>query len=394
MEEEDNYPFNDSTSNSNNDNNTTDITNINIEPSKAGVATIDNQYEGNWLSDGNSYFKGGIYNDGDNKSFDKNGIYNDKEWWGNKDSNYDDNNHSNYEKERNGFESNSDDNTSKVTSPHKVPVNNDQKDIYLSDDYIHSNSLDNNGIDDSTIINDGNSNPEIDCFHDIFVSPAHATDDNYSFNTTPERENAGVWIMKGVGDIHDKKNIALPPHRFRTLTSNAYIALAKNDNTNDNDDNNLYTPVSVRKQKEDDNSFDNYITSKIGVDNRDALAKKVNNINNNNNSINTIDRSKEGVGTIDIVETPGTGNNSSNTIEPSKIGVGKKESNHNNTVIVDSKTKDDYIVSDPDSVSPCLDHIVVSDSVSRSDTRTSINDTSSNNLIHNTNLDLEKGSLP
>ena len=200
--------------------------------------------------------------------------------------------------------------------------------------------------------------------------------------------------MKGVGDIHDKKNIALPPHRFRTLTSNAYIALAKNDNTNDNDDNNLYTPVSVRKQKEDDNSFDNYITSKIGVDNRDALAKKVNNINNNNNSINTIDRSKEGVGTIDIVETPGTGNNSSNTIEPSKIGVGKKESNHNNTVIVDSKTKDDYIVSDPDSVSPCLDHIVVSDSVSRSDTRTSINDTSSNNLIHNTNLDLEKGSLP
>ena len=63
-------------------------------------------------------------------------------------------------------------------------------------------------------------------------------------------------------------------------------------------------------------SFDNSNASKVGVDNNDALAKKVYKINPkdtyisiNNNSINTIDRSKEVVGTIDIVDTLGTGNN-------------------------------------------------------------------------------------
>ena len=83
-------------------------------------------------------------------------------------------------------------------------------------------------------------------------------------------------------------------HRFATPTNNLYAALTKNDNTNDDD---LYTPVSVLKQDKDDNSFDNYIALKVGVDNNDALAKNVNKVNNNNNnnnnSINTIDHSRE-----------------------------------------------------------------------------------------------------
>ena len=143
--------------------------------------------------------------------------------------------------------------------------------------------------------------------------------------------------MKGVGGINNKKNIVLPSCHFITPTYNAYYeALAKNDNTDNNDDNNLYTPVSILKQKEN-NSFDKYLALIVGVDNNDTLAKKENKVNNNNNySINTIDRSKEGVGTINIVETPGTGNNSNTTIESfiesSKAGVDRKELDHTNSV--------------------------------------------------------------
>ena len=57
MEEESNHPFDESTFNSNNDTNTTDITNINIEPSKAGVGMIEYlKYlnEDDWSSDGDS----------------------------------------------------------------------------------------------------------------------------------------------------------------------------------------------------------------------------------------------------------------------------------------------------------------------------------------------------
>ena len=152
------------------------------------------------------------------------------------------------------------------------------------------------------------------------------------------------------------------------------------------------------------------------------------------------------MGAIDIDSTLDTGNNNSNNtvkpfIKPSKVGVGRKEFNHNNTVIVDSKIKDDNIVSDPGSVSPTalvcpvLDHVrtldletrlryaknstidsaetcawyaknslidtiiidvdvaVVFDSDSDlvSATSTSSND---NNIIHNNNMDLEKESPP
>ena len=162
--------------------------------------------------------------------------------------------------------------------------------------------------------------------------------------------------MKGVGDINNNKNIVLPSRRFITPTHNAFAALADNDNNDNNNDNNIYEPVSVLKQKEDDNSFDNYIASKVGVENNDALAK-IKKVNTIGNSVSTIYRSKEGVGTIDFGDSPGTGNNNSNNtiepsieplIEPSKVGVSRKESSHNNTVFVDSKTKDDNIVSDPD----------------------------------------------
>ena len=103
-------------------------------------------------------------------------------------------------------------------------------------------------------------------------------------------------------------------------------------------DDDLYTPVSVLKQEENDTSFDNSIASKVGVNNNDALAKKVNRVNtegigisNSNNSINAIDSSKEGVETINIVYTPGIGNKSNTTITSSKVGVYKMESNYNNT---------------------------------------------------------------
>ena len=125
-----------------------------------------------------------------------------------------------------------------------------------------------------------------------------------------------LWnhVKPGVGDINDKKKIMLRSHRCVTPTHNEYAALVKNNNTDDDDD--VYTPVSVLKQGENNTSFDNSNASKVGVDNNDALAKKVYKINPkdtyisiNNNSINTIDRSKEVVGTIDIVDTLGTGNN-------------------------------------------------------------------------------------
>ena len=106
--------------------------------------------------------------------------------------------------------------------------------------------------------------------------------------------------MKGVTDINDEKNIVLPSRCFVTLAHNAFSALADNDNNNDN---NFYTPVSVLKQKEDDNSFNNYIASKVGVNNNDALTK-IKKVNTVDNSVSTINRSKEGVGTIDIGDTP------------------------------------------------------------------------------------------
>ena len=51
--------------------------------------------------------------------------------------------------------------------------------------------------------------------------------------------------MKGVGGINDNKNIVLPPQRFVTPTHNAFVALAKNDNNDNNNDDILYTSVSV-----------------------------------------------------------------------------------------------------------------------------------------------------
>ena len=52
------------------------------------------------------------------------------------------------------------------------------------------------------------------------------------------------------------------------------------------------------------------------MDNNDALAK-IKKVNTVDNSVSTIDRSKEGVGTIDIGDISGTGNNNNNnTIEP------------------------------------------------------------------------------
>ena len=77
------------------------------------------------------------------------------------------------------------------------------------------------------------------------------------------------------------------------------------------------------------------------MDNSDALAKEFKKVNKVDNSISTINRSKEGVGTIDIDDAPSTGNNNSNntiepSIEPSKEGVGRNESNHINTMSVGS----------------------------------------------------------
>ena len=157
----------------------------------------------------------------------------------------------------------------------------------------------------------------------------------FLLNTTLGCKNVGVWVMKGVVDINDKKNNMLPFHRFVTPTNNTYAALAKNDNTDVYD---FYTPISVLKQVENNTSFVNSIASKVGVNNNDALAKKVNKVNtegigicNSNNNINTIDSSKEGVETINIVYTPSTGNNSNTTITSSKVGMYKMESNYNNT---------------------------------------------------------------
>ena len=150
-------------------------------------------------------------------------------------------------------------------------------------------------------------------------------------------KNTRVLIIKGVGKINNNKNIVLPSHCFITLTHNEFAALNDNDNNNDN---NLYAPVSTLKQKEDDNFFDNYIVSKVVVGNNDALVK-INKVNTVDISASTIAHPKEGMETIDFDDTPGTGNNNSNniiepSIEPSKVGGGKKKSSHNNTVIVDS----------------------------------------------------------
>ena len=61
MEEEDDNSFDNSTFNNNNENNKTGITNIDIEPFKAGVGMINGNEE-DWLSDGNSCNEDGIYN--------------------------------------------------------------------------------------------------------------------------------------------------------------------------------------------------------------------------------------------------------------------------------------------------------------------------------------------
>ena len=187
--------------------------------------------------------------------------------------------------------------------------------------------------------------------------------------------------MKGMGDINDKKNMMLPSHRFITLTNNAYATLAKNDDT---DDNNLYAPVSILKQDKDDNSFDNYIASKIGVYNNSALVKKVKTANKLNNSIST----------TNIVDTSGTGNTSDNTIKSSKVGAGKKESN---TVTVDNVERINRIKSHNND-----NHNVVTTTIKKKmglryddDKSTSINASINDyNLIYNTNLDLEKESPP
>ena len=111
------------------------------------------------------------------------------------------------------------------------------------------------------------------------------------------------------------------------------------------------------------------------------------------------------MGTIDIVETPGTGNNSNSTIKPSKIGVCKKEPNHNNTSrnesinrqTLDPETRAWYTknydtitvkhnASSPTNGSKTNDVSVVLDS----DSVPSIID---DNLVHGTNLDLEKNHL-
>ena len=173
------------------------------------------------------------------------------------------------------------------------------------------------------------------------------------------RKNEGVWIMKGVSNINAKKNIVMPPPRFITPTRNEFTALAEYDYM---EDNNLYTPVSTLKQNEDNNSFNNYIASKIGVDNSNALAKikKVNSVDNIGSNIN---HSKEGVGTIHIDDEPSTGNNNSNntikpSIEPSKEGVGRKESDYNNTVSIGSN--DDVVLDYTDSYTwKVLDHVPV-----------------------------------
>ena len=103
------------------------------------------------------------------------------------------------------------------------------------------------------------------------------------------------------------------------------------------------------------------------MDNSDTLANKVNKVNNNNNSINTINRSKDGMGNINIIDTHIT----------------------SDIVIVNT-------VTDLDDDNMVTDSAVVLDSESVSDTSMSISDdtTGSNDLIHNTNLNLEKGSLP
>ena len=171
---------------------------------------------------------------------------------------------------------------------------------------------------------------EDDILFDNSVSNTYNNNNTNDINNIDieRRKNAGVWIMKGVGDINDKKNIVLPSRCFITLINNAYAALAENADDDNRDENNLYTPVSVLKQKEDDNSFNNYIALKVGVDTSDALAK-IKKVNTVDNIVSTIDRSKEGVGTIHIGDTPGTSNYNNNniikpSIEPSKVGVGKK----------------------------------------------------------------------
>ena len=204
--------------------------------------------------------------------------------------------------------------------------------------------------------------------------------------------------MKVVGNINAKKNIGMPPPCFIIPTNNVYESLAESDDDDDNNkDNNLSTPVLVLKQIEDNNSFDNYIASKVGVDNNDALAKKVNKVNNNNNnSINTTNRSKEGVGIIDIGNIPDAGNNSNTTtkpsIEPSKTGVGRKESDHTNSVANSTtdttETHAWYAKNSLFDISIAADVVLESDSIS--DTSINIGD----NLIHNTKLDLEIGFLP
>ena len=191
----------------------------------------------------------------------------------------------------------------------------------------------------------------------------------------------------------------LPSRRFITSTNNIYAALAENDNNdNDNDNANVHASVLVLKHEVDDNSFDNYIALKVGADNSDVLAKEVNNVNtgivndnNDNNSISTINCSKEGVRTICIIDTPGTGNsNSDNTIEPSNVGVGKKESN---TVIVHNKEHINSITSHNND-----NYNMVTTTNKKEIDRHYDNDTSVStndyNLIHNTNLDLDKGSPP
>ena len=130
----------------------------------------------------------------------------------------------------------------------------------------------------------------------------------------------------------------------------------------------------------------------VGVDNSDALVniKKVNIVDN---IVSTINRSKEGGGIIDIGVTPGTSNNSNNntiesSIEPSKAGVGRKESDHTNLVADTVETRTWY------TNNSLFDHtVIVANIVLESD---SVSDTSidnGGNFIHNTNLDLEKGSL-
>ena len=89
-----------------------------------------------------------------------------------------------------------------------------------------------------------------------------------------------MWIIKGVGNINANKNSGNPSPRFITPTNNANEALAEYDDDDNKKNNDLSTPLLALKQKGDNNFFDNYTASKVGVDNSDALAKKVNKVNN------------------------------------------------------------------------------------------------------------------